>query len=286
MPTLGVIGGSGLYALSGIVSPEEIIVDTPYGAPSDAIVRGRLGDTTLLFLPRHGKGHRLPPGAINYRANVCALKKLGATHVVSISAVGSMKEEILPGDLVIVDQFVDLTKRRVSTFFDASIAAHVGMADPVCPELARATVRAAERAGAKFHGSGTYVCIEGPQFSTRAESRIYRSWGVSVIGMTNMPEAKLAREAELPYVTIAIATDYDCWHDSHEDVTVEEVVAVLRQSLETTRGVLVELASDLPDPRKSPAFGALKNAVLTDRSMIAGATRAELGWLLREENSS
>ncbi len=286
MPTLGIIGGSGLYALSAIAAPEEVFVETPYGAPSDAIVRGRLGDTTLLFLPRHGKGHRLPPGAINYRANVCALKKLGATHVVSVSAVGSMKEEIRPGHLVIVDQFVDLTKRRVSTFFDAGIAAHVGMADPICPQLASATARAAERAGAKVHRGGTYVCIEGPQFSTRAESRIYRSWGVSVIGMTNMPEAKLAREAELPYVTIAVATDYDCWHDVHEDVTVESVVAVLKKSLETTKRVLAELASDLPDPRESPAFGALKNAVLTDRSLISGATRAELDWLLREENPS
>jgi len=284
MTTLGIIGGSGLYALSS--ASEEVTVDTPYGPPSDVIVRGRLGDTTLLFLPRHGRDHRLPPGAINYRANVCALKKLGATHVVSVSAVGSMKEEILPGDLVIVDQFIDLTKRRVSSFFDAGIAAHVGMADPVCPELARSTARAAERAGAKFHRGGTYVCIEGPQFSTRAESRVYRSWGVSVIGMTNMPEAKLAREAELPYVTIAVATDYDCWHDTHEEVSVEGVVAVLRQSLETTQRVLTELASDLPDPRKSPAFGALKNAILTDRSLIAGATRAELGWLLREENPS
>jgi 5'-methylthioadenosine phosphorylase len=277
---LGVIGGSGLYELAGLGGTEQVTVDTPYGPPSDAIVRGRVGETTLLFLPRHGKGHRIPPSAINYRANICAMKKLGATHIVSVSAVGSMKEEIRPGDLVVVDQFIDLTKRRISTFFETGIAAHVGFADPVCPMLAEATSRAASKVGASVHRGGTYVCIEGPQFSTRAESRLYRSWGVSVIGMTNMPEAKLAREAELPYATIAVATDYDCWHDTQEDVTVEAVLAVLNKSLDTTKRVLVELATLLPDPQKSPAFGALKRAVLTDDSVIPKATRAELAWLL------
>jgi 5'-methylthioadenosine phosphorylase len=277
---LGVIGGSGLYELAGLGGTEAVSVDTPYGPPSDAIVRGRAGDTTLLFLPRHGKGHRIPPSAINYRANVCAMKKLGATHLVSVSAVGSMKEEIRPGDLVIVDQFIDLTRRRVSTFFESGIAAHVGFADPVCPMLAEATARAASNVGASVHRGGTYVCIEGPQFSTRAESRLYRSWGVSVIGMTNMPEAKLAREAELPYATIAVATDYDCWHDTQEDVTVEAVLAVLNKSLDTTKRVLLELATLLPDHQKSPAFGALERAVLTDDSVIPKATRAELAWLL------
>jgi 5'-methylthioadenosine phosphorylase len=278
--TLGIIGGSGLYELSGLAGAEALTVDTPYGAPSDAIVRGRIGDTTLLFLPRHGKGHKIPPSAINYRANVCAMKKLGATHLVSVSAVGSMKEEIRPGDLVIVDQFIDLTKRRVSTFFDAGIAAHVGFADPICPLLAEATAGAAAKAGASVHRGGTYVCIEGPQFSTRAESLLYRSWGVSVIGMTNMPEAKLAREAELPYATIAIATDYDCWHESEEEVSVEAIIAVLQKSVATTKRLLVELAAMLPDPRKSPATGALKSAILTDRSLLSTATRDELAWLL------
>jgi 5'-methylthioadenosine phosphorylase len=280
MPTLGIIGGSGLYELSGLAGAEELAIDTPYGPPSDAVLRGVVGDTTLLFLPRHGRGHRIPPSAINYRANVCAMKKLGATHLVSVSAVGSMKEEIRPGDLVIVDQFIDLTKRRVSTFFDAGIAAHVGFADPVCPLLADATASAATKAGAVVHRGGTYVCIEGPQFSTRAESLLYRSWGVSVIGMTNMPEAKLAREAELPYATIAIATDYDCWHASEEDVSVEAVVAVLQKSVATTKRLLLELASMLPDPRKSPAAGALKTAILTDRTLLSKATRDELAWLL------
>jgi 5'-methylthioadenosine phosphorylase len=280
MATLAVIGGSGLYALSGLAAAEEIDVQTPYGPPSDVVVRGRLGSTTMLFLPRHGRGHKIPPGAINYRANVCALKKLGATHLVSISAVGSMKESIRPGQLVIVDQFIDLTKRRVSTFFDEGVAAHVAMADPVCPLLAAATASAGEKAGAEVHRGGTYLCIEGPQFSTRAESHLYRSWGVSVIGMTNMPEAKLAREAELPYATIAVATDYDCWHQTNDDVSVDAILAVLRRSLETTQRLLALLAPALPDPSKSPAHAALATAVLTERSQISPAKRAELSWLL------
>jgi 5'-methylthioadenosine phosphorylase len=278
--TLGVIGGSGLYELPGLEAAEEVLVDTPYGKPSDAVVRGRLGSTTMLFLPRHGRGHRHSPSDINYRANVCALKKLGATHLVSVSAVGSMQERIRPGDLVVVDQFIDLTKHRKSTFFDDGIAAHVAMADPVCPLLAESTARAGEKVGAVVHRGGTYVCIEGPQFSTRAESMLYRSWGVAVIGMTNMPEAKLAREAELPYATVAIATDYDCWHQTEEAVSVAAILAVLRQGLSNTQKLLVELAASLPDPRKSPAFGALAAAVLTDRSMLAPLKRLELDWLI------
>src|SRR5580700_10296363 len=199
---LGVIGGSGLYEIEGLVDVEEVRVDTPYGPPSDAIVRGRLGETTLLFLPRHGRGHRIAPHEIPFRANVCACKLLGATHLVSISAVGSMKEYILPGDFVVVDQFIDLTKRRASTFFEDGLVGHVGFADPVCANLAGTLGSAAERAGARVHRGGTYVCIEGPQFSSRAESLLYRSWGVSVIGMTALPEAKLAREAELPYALL------------------------------------------------------------------------------------
>jgi 5'-methylthioadenosine phosphorylase len=280
MATLAIIGGSGLYALSELANHDEIDVETPYGAPSDKIVRAEIGGTKMLFLPRHGRGHKIPPSAINYRANICALKKLGATHVISVSATGSMKESIHPGDLVIVDQFIDLTRRRVSTFFDEGIAAHVSMADPVCPLLANAAFQAAEKAGATVHRGGTYVCIEGPQFSTRAESHLYRSWGVSVIGMTNMPEAKLAREAELPYATIAIATDYDCWHETNEAVTVEAVLTVLNKSLATTQRLLLELAGALPDATKSPAHGALENAVLSERAQIAKAKRAELAWLL------
>ena len=280
MATLGVIGGSGLYELAGLAAAEEVAVDTPYGPPSDVVVRGRVGDTTLLFLPRHGRGHRTPPSAINYRANVCAMKKLGATHLVSISAVGSMKEAILPGHVVIVDQFIDLTKRRQSTFFDDGLVAHVGFSDPVCPLLSEAAAGAARRAGATVHGKGTYVCMEGPQFSTRAESRLYRSWGVDVIGMTAMPEAKLAREAELPYATVALATDYDCWHTSAEPVTVEAVLAVLGANVALAKQLVKELLGVLPDPSRSPATGALSSAVITSPTHVSPEAKARLAWLL------
>jgi 5'-methylthioadenosine phosphorylase len=275
--TLAVIGGSGLYEIDGLTDVTALTVDTPFGPPSDVIVKGRLGGTTLLFLPRHGKGHRHPPHAINYRANVCALKMAGATHLVSVSAVGSMKEDIHPGDLVVVDQFIDLTKRRVSTFFDEGIAAHVGFADPVCDKLAGALGAAAARAGGTVHKGGTYVCMEGPQFSTRAESLLYRSWGVSVIGMTAMPEAKLAREAELPYAVLALATDYDCWHASEEEVSVEAVLAVVQKNVTLARRAISELAARLPDPAHSRAAGALKNAIMTSPEK---ADTKKLGWLV------
>jgi 5'-methylthioadenosine phosphorylase len=276
----GVIGGSGLYEIEGVTRVEEVRVETPFGPPSDVIVRGVLGETTMLFLPRHGQGHRLAPHEINFRANVCALKKLGATHLLSISAVGSMKENIAPGDFVVVDQFIDLTKRRASTFFEDGIVGHVGFADPVCEHLSAALAEAADHAGARVHRGGSYVCIEGPQFSTRAESNLYRSWGVSVIGMTAMPEAKLAREAELPYALLALATDYDCWHASEEDVSVEAVIEVLRRNVATARRTIAELSHALPDPLKSRATSALAAAVMTDRNAIPNATRARLAWLL------
>src|SRR5580658_2878819 len=241
--TLAVIGGSGLYDFDGFTDVEEIAVETPFGPPSDRIVRGRLGETTLLFLPRHGRGHRLAPHEIPFRANVCALKMLGATHLVSVSAVGSMKEDIAPGDFVVVDQLIDLTRRRVSTFFEEGVVAHVGFADPVCHLLSDAVAQASERAGARVHQDGVYVCIEGPQFSTRAESNLYRSWGVSVIGMTALPEAQLAREAELPYALLALATDYDCWHSTEEDVSVEAVLAVVARNVERARAAITELAT-------------------------------------------
>jgi 5'-methylthioadenosine phosphorylase len=277
---LGVLGGSGLYELDGLRDVEELAIDTPFGSPSDVIHKGKLGDTTFLFLPRHGRGHRVPPHGINYRANVCALKKAGATHLVSVSAVGSMKEEIEPGHLVVPDQFVDLTKKRTSTFFEDGIVGHVPFADPVCKLLAAALADAADRAAAKVHRAGAYVCIEGPQFSTRAESMIYRSWGVSVIGMTSMPEAKLAREAELPFATLALATDYDCWHTAHDAVTVEQVVATMKKNVGAAKKTLAELAKALPDPTKSVAHGATKGAVMTAANAITDVTRARLGWLL------
>jgi len=278
--TLGVIGGSGIYAVPGLEQVTERRVETPYGTPSDAIIEGRLGATRMLFLPRHGRGHRTPPHNINYRANICALKQLGATHVVSLSAVGSLKEEIEPGHVVIVDQYIDLTKRRISTFFGEDIAAHVVFANPVCPIMAKALVSAASKAGATVHEGGTYVCMEGPQFSTRAESFVYRGWGASVIGMTAMPEAKLAREAELPYATVALATDYDCWHEDEADVSVDAVVAVLKANADRAQRTIMELAARLPDPESSPATHALDHAVLTDLGSINDATRDRFGWLL------
>ena len=278
--TLGVIGGSGIYDIPGLEAVEEHRVQTPFGEPSDCIVQGRLGDTKLLFLPRHGRGHRIPPHAINYRANLCALKQLGARQVVSLSAVGSMREDIAPGHVVIVDQYIDLTKRRVATFFDEGAAAHVSFADPVCPELAEALATAAGRAGGTVHRGGTYVCIEGPAFSTRAESLLYRSWNVSVIGMTAMPEAKLAREAELPYATLAFATDYDCWHVSEDAVSVEAVLAVLRANADLGKRVVAELARTLPDPSTSPASTALQDALITAPAAMSPEVRARLAWLI------
>lgn len=281
---LGVIGGSGIYDIPGLESVREHRLSTPFGDPSDAVTEGSLrtdGDEVkLLFLPRHARGHSVSPTHINYRANICALKQLGATHVVSLSAVGSMREEIAPGDVVLVDQYIDLTKQRVSTFFDQGVVAHVGFADPVCGLLADAAAAGVESAGGKVHRGGTYVCMEGPQFSTRAESQLYRSWGVSVIGMTAMPEAKLAREAELPYATVAFATDYDCWHETEEDVSVEAVLAVLRQNAELAKASVKALATNLPDPRQSVAHEALKFALITSRDHITAADQRRLGWLL------
>jgi len=279
--TLGVLGGSGLYEMEGLRDVTEIDIDTPFGKPSDVLVKGTLENgTTMLFLPRHGRGHEVPPHQINYRANVCALKKAGATHLVSVSAVGSMKEEIEPGHLVVPDQFIDLTKKRITTFFEDGVAGHVPFADPVCGLVAKALGDAGEKTGAKVHRGGTYLCMEGPQFSTRAESRLYRSWGVSVIGMTSMPEAKLAREAELPFSTLALATDYDCWHEGHDDVTVEAVVATMKKNVSVAKKALALLAATLPDPTKSVAHGASRGAVMTAPSAISAAARDRLGWLL------
>jgi 5'-methylthioadenosine phosphorylase len=287
---LGVIGGSGVYDIEGLEEVEHVAVDTPYGMPSDEVVRARLGSAGLLFLPRHGRGHRIPPHAINYRANVCSLKKLGATHLLSISATGSMREQIVPGDLVVVDQFIDLTKRRISTFFDEGVAAHVAFADPICPRMAAALYAAATKVvteldprGAKrptVHRGGTYVCMEGPQFSTRAESLVYRSWGVQLVGMTNMPEAKLAREAQLPYATLALATDYDCWHETEEAVDVAAVIRRLGGMVEYAKAIVKRLSAELPDPKDSPASTALEGAVMTPSDRMAPETREKLRWLL------
>jgi 5'-methylthioadenosine phosphorylase len=278
---LGIIGGSGLYELAGLSEIERIEVQTPFGAPSDAILRGRLGTTTLLFLPRHGRGHRYAPHRINYRANVFALKQLGAQQILSVSAVGSLRESIHPGDFVLVDQFIDRTRDRKSTFFDDfDIVAHVGFGDPVDRALFEATQQAVAEVSATVHVGGTYVCMDGPQFSSRAESELYRGWGASVIGMTNLPEAKLAREAELPYATLAMVTDYDCWHQSEEPVTVEAVIKVLMANVEKARGVIRALAPRLPDASKSPASSALEHAILTAPELVSADTRKALAPLL------
>jgi 5'-methylthioadenosine phosphorylase len=280
MPTLGVIGGSGIYEIAGLAGVEELSISTPFGPPSDRVIRGRLGDTTLLFLARHGQGHAIPPSDINFRANICALKLLGAEQLVSLSAVGSMKEDIHPGDVVVVDQYIDWTKRRTGTFFDSGIAAHVSFADPVCANLASALANAAERAGGRVVRGGTYLCMEGPQFSTRAESRLYRSWGVSVIGMTAMPEAKLAREAQLPYATLALATDYDCWHETEEAVSIEGVLSTMKANGELAKRTIAELVRELPNARESVAAHALDNAIVTPPARVSSEARARLQWLI------
>ena len=281
MRTLGVLGGSGLYALEGLEQVEELRIETPFGSPSDVLVSGMLGDTRLIFLPRHGRGHRIPPHRINYRANILALKMAGAEQLLSVSAVGSMKEAIEPGHLVVVDNFIDRTRHRIDTFFDDDgVVAHVSFAEPIDAALAAAVHAACERAQATVHRGGTYLCMEGPQFSTRAESLLYRSWGVDVIGMTNMPECRLAREAELPYATLALATDYDCWHQGHDAVTLEGVLAVMHQNVSLAKRVLSELVHSLPDPRQSPASTAMATSIVTDRSVISAAAREKLAPLV------
>ncbi|MBI5500404.1 MAG: S-methyl-5'-thioadenosine phosphorylase [Deltaproteobacteria bacterium] len=277
---LGIVGGSGFYNMPGLADVGELRVETPFGPPSDAVIRGRLGDLTLLFLPRHGRGHRLTPSQINYRANVFALKKLGAQGIISVSACGSMKEEIGVGQIVIVDQFFDRTRRRADTYFDCGVAAHVQFADPVCPDLARILYDAAVRLGLPARKGGTYVCMEGPAFSTRAESRIYRQWGVDVIGMTNIPEAKLAREAELCYATIAIPTDYDCWRSADADIDVATIVQALLANVQRAQDLIREAAPRFTLPRTCSCPTALDTALITDRGAITGEVRETLRPIL------
>jgi 5'-methylthioadenosine phosphorylase len=279
-PRVGVIGGSGLYALEGLTNVRWQRVRTPFGDPSDAYCIGRLGAREVVFLPRHGRKHRLLPSELNYRANVYGLKALGVEWVISISAVGSMRDGIAPLDLVVVDQFYDHTKRRVSSFFGEGIGAHVGMADPVCPHLADRLYRAAVDTGARVHPRGTYICIEGPQFSSRAESQTYRGWGVDVIGMTNMPEAKLAREAELCYATVAMVTDYDVWHESEAAVTVEAVIANLLKNVATAKELIRRVVPEIGPPRTCPCPRLLKDAVITPAGVFPPATRRRLDLLI------
>ena len=279
-PTIGILGGSGLYQMEGLEDTEEVQLSTPFGAPSDAFLCGTLDGVRLVFLPRHGRGHMVSPSEINFRANIWGMKRLGVSRVLSVSAVGSMREDIEPGHFVVIDQFFDRTRHRPDTFFSDGIVAHVMFADPVCPELRAALLAAAGAVGVTCHDGGTYVNMEGPQFSTRAESRIYRTFGVDVIGMTNLQEAKLAREAEICYATVAMATDYDCWHDAHDDVTVEQVVQTMHQNVDNAREVLRRA---IPHVAKAPGCGcgsALAHAIMTDRSKISSEVRDRLGLLI------
>ncbi len=278
--TVGVIGGSGLYEIDGLTGVRSIRVRTPFGSPSDAIKVGMLEGIRVAFLSRHGQGHLLNPSEINYRANIFALKSLGVSQVISVSAVGSMKESIHPGDVVVPDQFIDLTKRRVSTFFERGLVAHVAFGEPICAELGRALRSAGEQVGATLHARGTYVCMEGPQFSTKAESRLYRQWGVDVIGMTNMPEAKLAREAELCYATLALVTDYDCWHETEEAVTVEAVLDTLHRNVALAKQILRTVMPSFAHPIECACHRALDHAILTAPKRIPAAVRKKLSVLI------
>ena len=276
-PTLGVIGGSGLYELDGLVDVERRRVPTPFGDPSDELIVGRLGGTRLVFLPRHGRGHRLLPTELNYRANVFAMKTLGVEWILAVSAVGSLKKEIEPGHVVVPDQLIDRTFHRESTFFGRGIVAHVGFADPYCRNLGLRIAEAARGAGATVHEGGTYVCMEGPLFSTRAESNLYRSWGASVIGMTSLQEAKLAREAEICLATLALSTDYDCWNVEHsKDVDIEEVLQVIHANVALAKRTIASVAGALPARTGCPCPTALANAIITDRAAIPESVKREL----------
>lgn len=274
---IGVIGGSGLYEMEGLSEVESVSLETPFGAPSDTYITGVLDGVRMVFLPRHGRGHRLLPSEVNYRANIYGMKKLGVTRLISVSAVGSMKEEIQPGHIVIPDQFIDRTNAtRNNTFFGNGVVAHVQFADPVCEEVSGILDEAARRTGVHVHRGGTYLCMEGPAFSTRAESRMYRSFGVSVIGMTNIPEAKLAREAEICYGVIALATDYDCWHESQDDVSIDAILAILRQNVEVAKSIIRNAVGSMRGERKCPCADALRYAIITDRTVIPDKAKRDL----------
>jgi len=277
---IGIIGGSGLYAMPGLSGVREQRVETPFGDPSDAFVLGELEGRKVAFLARHGRGHRLLPSELNFRANIFAMKKLGVERILSVSAVGSLKEEHKPTDFVMPDQFIDRTFARVGTFFGDGIVAHVGFGDPVCATVAAALAQACAEVGVVGKRGGTYVCMEGPQFSTRAESNLYRSWGADVIGMTNLQEAKLAREAEICYATLAMVTDYDCWREGHDAVTVEQVVAVLHQNADNAAKVVKAAVGAMQAERTCGCASALKYAILTDRKAVPAAARERLALLL------
>ena len=277
---IGVIGGTGLYQMEGLERVTEVEVETPFGKPSDPFLMGSMDGMDLVFLPRHGKGHRLLPTELNFRANLFGLKKLGVEQIISVSAVGSLREEIAPGHVVIPDQFIDRTSKRPSTFFGHGIVAHVGFADPFCPVLREGMIKAGEEAGARVHPQGTYLCMEGPQFSTRAESDLYRSWGAHIIGMTNLQEAKLAREAEICFVTLALATDYDCWNEAAGDVEIEQVLKVLQDNARLAQGMIQRAIRYFPKRRSCMCASSLKDAIVTEQAMISEKVRADLDLLI------
>jgi 5'-methylthioadenosine phosphorylase len=277
---IGIVGGSGLYSMPGLTKTTEVRLKTPFGAPSDAYVCGLLEGRKVAFLARHGRGHRISPSELNFRANIHGFKQLGVERIISLSAVGSLKDEHAPLDFVIPDQFFDRTRHRVDTFFGGGVVAHIAFADPVCGEMARVVESACTKIGVNGKRGGTYLCMEGPQFSTKAESNVYRGMGMDVIGMTNLQEAKLAREAELCYVTVAMVTDYDCWHPHHDAVAVDQIIAVLGKNAENAARVVRETVAAMPRERSCKCGAALAHAILTDRKKIPAATKKKLNLIL------
>ncbi|HEY6269003.1 MAG TPA: S-methyl-5'-thioadenosine phosphorylase [Candidatus Acidoferrum sp.] len=282
---IGIIGGSGLYAMNGLTKTREIRVKTPFGEPSDALVLGTLEGKRVAFLARHGRGHRILPSEINYRANVYAMKLLGVERIISVSAVGSLKEDLRPGEFLVADQFFDRTKNRISTFFGEGIVAHLAFAHPTCGQLSGVLSDACVHEAVMVHRRGTYVCIEGPQFSTLAEAEVHRQLGFEVIGMTNVTEAKLAREAEICYATIAMITDYDCWHPEHESVTASQIMATLSQNAENAQKVLRTAVRELPAPRSCKCGSALQHALVTDLKIVPKATKKKLAAIIGKYSS-
>jgi 5'-methylthioadenosine phosphorylase len=277
---IGLIGGSGLYDMPGLTERSEMEMTTPFGSPSDRLILGTLCGQRVVFLSRHGRGHRYMPSELNFRANIYGLKMLGVERILSVSAVGSLKEDIAPLDILLPDQFLDRTRGRISTFFGNGLVAHISFAEPVCPDLLDQVHRAAHKAGIPARKGGTYVCMEGPAFSTKAESNLYRSWGMDVIGMTNLQEAKLAREAEICYITIALATDYDCWHDAHETVSVDMIIENLQKNCQAAQTIIAQTVQDLHEDRKCQCGEALKYALITDKALVSTETKSRLEFII------
>jgi 5'-methylthioadenosine phosphorylase len=273
---VGIIGGSGLYDMPGLSDRDEVAIDTPFGSPSDRFIIGTLSGTRVAFLPRHGRGHKYMPSELNFRANIYAMKLLGVERILSVSAVGSLKEELAPLDIVLPDQFLDRTRGRISTFFGNGLVAHIAFGDPICPDLLEQVHRSAEKAGIPAKKGGVYVCMEGPAFSTKAESKLYRSWGMDIIGMTNLQEAKLAREAEICYVTIALVTDYDCWHEVHETVSADLIVANLLKNVQAAQSIIAQTVQDISFTRKCQCGEALKYSLITDKATVPADARKRL----------